>query len=91
VEELEYIDILRLASRYLKDAADHAPAMARGRGAAYYMADVACAFETNRVVRGNALYAVEKTAEHFGANARVIDILLSAIRHLDMKRWMARP
>jgi hypothetical protein len=90
VKELDYIEILRLAKRYLKDAADHAPAMARGRGAAYYMADVACAFEANRVVRGNALYAVEKAADHFEVNTRAIDILLSAIQHLDMKLWMAR-
>jgi hypothetical protein len=65
VEELDYIEILRLAKRYLKDAADHTPVMARGRATAYYMADVACAFETNKVVRGNALYAVEKASDHF--------------------------
>jgi hypothetical protein len=90
VGELAYIDVLRLALRYLKDAAQHAPAMARGRGTAYYIADVACALEANAVVRGNALYAVEKAAGHFDAAARSIDILLSAIQYLDTKLWMAR-
>lgn len=90
MEELEHIDILRLASRYLKDAADHVPVMARGRATAYYMTDVACALESNRVVRGNALYAVEKAAKNFEFDTRAIDILLSAIQYLDMKLWMER-
>lgn len=91
MEELEHIDILRFARCYLQEAVEHVPPQARGKGVAYYMVDVACALESNKVVRGNALYAVEKAAEYFEVNARSIDILLSAIQNLDMKLWMARP
>lgn len=90
MEELDYIDVLRLAKRYLKEAACHTPELARGQLMAYFIVDVACALESNKVVRGNALYAVEKAAKNFEDDARAIDILLSAIQHIDMKLWMSK-
>ena len=89
VNEIEHSYLLIKAIDRLRDAAKFTPEFARGGMIAKYIAEVSCIFESNKVVRGNVLYAVEKASKNFEHDARCIDILLSAIQHIEMNLWIS--
>lgn len=85
--EQEYRCMILQAQRIIMSAMEFIPVSERSYSLAYFAADVA-AMNYSAVERGNALYAIEKTAADMPENARTIEMLQHAFQHLQMRLWI---
>ena len=85
--EQEYRCMIIGAQKIIMAAMEFMPISERSYSLAYFAADVA-SIHADIVERGNALYAIEKTAADMPEGSRTLEILQHAFNHLQMRLWI---